>query len=120
MDSTSRWSAPGLLVAFLSVSFASFDWAMSLSPHWFSTIFGIYFYAGGGLSCMAVVTLLCVWFRKNGILEKSITIEHYHDLGKWMFALIIFWTYIAFSQYMLIWYANLPEETFFYQDRFDS
>lgn len=120
MDSTSRWSAPGLLVVFLSVSFASFDWAMSLNPHWFSTIFGIYFYAGGGLSCMAVVTLICIWFRKNHILEESITIEHYHDLGKWMFALTIFWTYIAFSQYLLIWYANLAEETIFYKARFEG
>lgn len=117
MDSTSRWSAPGLLVAFLSVSFASFDWIMSLNPHWFSTIFGIYFYAGGGLSCMATMVLICLWLRKNGILSNSITVEHYHDLGKWMFALTVFWTYIAFSQYLLIWYANLAEETFFYMDR---
>ncbi len=118
MDSSSRWSAPGLLVVFLSVSVAAFDWVMSLQPHWYSTIFGIYVYAGGGLGCMAAVTLICLAFRKYGRLEKSITIEHYHDLGKWMFALTIFWTYIAFSQYLLIWYANLAEETVFFEARF--
>ena len=118
MDSSSRWSAPGLLVTFLTVSLAAFDWVMSLQPHWYSTIFGIYIYAGGGLSCMAAVVLVSLWFRKYGILEKSITVEHYHDLGKWMFALTVFWTYIAFSQYLLIWYANLAEETIFYMARF--
>lgn len=120
MDSSSRWSAPGLLITFLSVSFAAFDWAMSLNPHWFSTIFGIYIYAGGGLGCMAAVALILIWLRKNHILEKAVTIEHYHDLGKWMFALIVFWTYIAFSQYLLIWYANLAEETIFYKMRFEG
>jgi hypothetical protein len=114
MHSSSRWSAPGLLVVFLTVTAASFDWIMSLNPHWYSTIFGIYVFAGGGLACMAVVTLICASFRRFGILRESITIEHYHDLGKWMFALTVFWTYIAFSQYMLIWYANLAEETEFY------
>jgi hypothetical protein len=114
MNSSSRWSAPGLLVVFLTVTAASFDWVMSLNPHWYSTIFGIYLFAGGGLACMATVTLICVGFRRFGILRESITIEHYHDLGKWMFALTVFWTYIAFSQYMLIWYANLAEETVFY------
>lgn len=111
-------SAPGLLLTFLATSFAAFDWVMSLDPHWFSTIFGVYVYAGGGLASIAVVTLICLWFRENGILKESITVEHYHDLGKWLFALTVFWTYIAFSQYMLIWYANLPEETIFYQKRF--
>lgn len=110
-------SAPGLLLTFLTVSAAAFDWVMSLNPHWYSTIFGIYVYAGGALACMATVTLVCLMLRRNGILEKSINIEHYHDLGKWMFALTVFWTYIAFSQYMLIWYANLAEETIFYRAR---
>jgi hypothetical protein len=114
MHSSSRWSAPGLLVVFLTVTAASFDWVMSLNPHWYSTIFGIYVFAGGGLASMATVTLICASFRRFGILRDAITIEHYHDLGKWMFALTVFWTYIAFSQYMLIWYANLAEETVFY------
>lgn len=117
MDSSSRWSAPGLLIAFLTVTGAAFDWVMSADPHWFSTIFGIYIYASAGLACMAAVTLICLSLRQFGILRDSITVEHYHDLGKWMFALTVFWTYIAFSQYMLIWYANLAEETMFFIKR---
>ncbi len=118
MNSSSRLSAPGLLLTFLTVSAAAFDWVMSLNPHWYSTIFGIYVYANGGWACIATVTLLCLWFRRYGMLEHSIHVEHYHDLGKWMFALTVFWTYSAFSQYLLIWYANLAEETIFYMERF--
>ncbi len=66
---------------------------------------------------MAVTTLVCLGFRRAGILSNSITIEHYHDLGKWLFALTAFYTYIAFAQYLLIWYANLPEETQFFRLR---
>ena len=111
-------SAPGLLLLFLSGSFAGWDWIMSLQPHWYSTMFGVYCLAGGALAFMASVTLISLSLRRRGFLTNTITIEHYHDLGKWMFAITVFWTYIAFSQYMLIWYANLPEETFFYRDRF--
>ena len=64
--------------------------------------------------------IICQLLRKNGILAKSITVEHYHDLGKWMFATTAFWSYIAFSQYMLIWYANLPEETIWYKVRWEN
>lgn len=111
MHSNSRWSAPGLLVLTLSVSLAAFDWSMSLDPHWYSTIFGLYVFSGGAWAMLAVWTLICLVYRKNGILANTIRTDHYHDLGKWMFALTVFWAYIAFSQYMLIWYANIPEET---------
>lgn len=117
MNAASRWSAPGLLLTFITVTLASFDWVMSLDPRWYSTIFGIYCYAGGGLCFMAVITLIALGFRRIGILSKTINEEHYHDLGKWMFALTIFWAYIAFSQYLLIWYANIPEETIFFKHR---
>lgn len=120
MHTISRWSAPGLLVLFLSVTLASFDWSMSLDPHWYSTIFGLYCFAGGGLAFMCLWTLLCIVFRSKGILANTINLEHYHDLGKWMFALVVFWAYIAFSQYMLIWYANIPEETIWYLHRFEG
>jgi hypothetical protein len=73
--------------------------------------------AGGALAFMSVLTLMCLGFRRAGILSNSINIEHYHDLGKWLFALTAFYTYIAFSQYILIWYANVPEETIFYRLR---
>ncbi|MEP6961194.1 MAG: hypothetical protein ABI995_03905 [Acidobacteriota bacterium] len=117
MNAITRWSAPGLFLAVVVGSIASFDWLMSLDPTWYSTIFGLYYLADGALGFMAMVTLICLGFRKNGILAKSIRDEHYHDLGKWMFALTCFYTYIAFSQYILIWYADLPEETSFFRVR---
>jgi len=115
--SNERWSAPGMLVFFLTASLASVDWVMSLNPHWYSTMFGVYCLAGGAWGFFALLTFIFLRFRANGIMVNSVTTEHYHDLGKWMFALTIFWAYIAFSQYMLIWYANLPEETIFFKVR---
>jgi hypothetical protein len=117
MHVISRWSAPGLFLAVVVGSFASFDWLMSLEPAWYSTIFGLYYLSDGSLAFFAVMTLLCLGFRSAGILKTSIHQEHYHDLGKWLFAITAFYTYIAFSQFMLIWYANLPEETIFYRHR---
>jgi hypothetical protein len=117
MNACSRWSAPGLLLLMVTGTLASFDWIMSLDPKWYSTIFGIYCMAGGALAFFGVLTLIALGMRRAGILANSITPEHYHDLGKWMFALTVFWAYIAFSQYLLIWYANLPEETIFYRHR---
>jgi len=113
----SRWSAPGLFLAVVVGSIASFDWFMSIEPTWYSTIFGLYYLAGGSLAFMSVVTLTCLAFRRAGMLTHAITNEHYHDLGKWLFALTAFYTYIGFSQYLLTWYANLPEETIFYRHR---
>jgi hypothetical protein len=112
-----KWSAPGVPVLILTASFAGIDWLMSLQPHWYSTMWGVYFFVGGGVTFIALLILICVWLRSNGILDDVITVEHYHDLGKLLFAFNVFWTYIAFSQYFLIWYANLPEETIFFQAR---
>jgi hypothetical protein len=117
MHIASKWSAPGLFLGVVVGTIASFDWLMSLEPKWYSTIFGLYILTGGALAFFAIVTLVAMGFRKAGILTKAITIEHFHDLGKWMFALTAFYTYIAFSQYLLIWYANLPEETIWYRHR---
>jgi hypothetical protein len=113
----SKWSAPGLLIVMFSGSLASFDWVMSLDPHWYSTIFGLYCIAGGAGCFFAITTLIAQGFQKSGELKHSITPDHYHDLGKWMFALAVFWTYMAVSQYLLIWYANIPEETIFFRNR---
>ncbi len=118
MHNSSKYSAPGLLLVFLATSFAAFDWIMSLNPHWYSTIYGIYIYAGGALASMCTLVLISLGFRSVGVLKNSITEEHYHDLGKWIFAVTVFWTYAAFSQYMLYWYANIPEETIFFKERF--
>lgn len=105
---TSAW---GLLAFALSVAFAGFDLLKSMDYHWFSTMFGVYFFAGNmivGLSLMAVVFSL---IRGGGKLKGLVTAEHFHDLGKLMLGFTIFWAYIGFSQYFLIWYANVPEET---------
>jgi hypothetical protein len=117
MNVIARWSAPGLFLAIVVGTLASYDWLMSLEPRWYSTIFGLYILSGGALTFMSIVTLICLGFRRAGVLKNSITPEHYHDLGKWMFALTAFYTYMAFSQYLLIWYANLPEETIWYRHR---
>ncbi|MFY9341490.1 MAG: quinol:cytochrome C oxidoreductase [Planctomycetota bacterium] len=113
----SRVAAPGLLLFALSITFAAFDWIMSLDPHWFSTIFGVAYFAGGYMAFLAFVILLLQWLGKRGYLQGALTTEHYHDLGKLMFAFMVFWTYANFSQYMLIWYANQPEETRWFADR---
>ena len=120
MHTISRWCAPGLLMLILSGTLASFDWSMSLDPHWYSTIFGLYCFAGGAFAFMALWLLIMVALREKGVLRKAVHMEHYHDLGKWMFALTIFWAYIAFSQYLLIWYANIPEETEWFLKRFEG
>lgn len=112
-----KLSAPGVPLLILSASFAAIDWLMSLQPHWYSTMWGVYFFAGGGVTFMALLALICVWLRANGMLGEVITVEHYHDIGKLLFAFTVFWSYIAFGQYFLIWYANLPEETIFFQAR---
>ncbi|MCS6885954.1 MAG: hypothetical protein RMM17_10060 [Acidobacteriota bacterium] len=112
-----KWSAPGILLLFLSGSLAAFDWLMSLDPHWYSTIFGVYFFSGSAVAFVALLILFSMYLRKRGVLSKEITHEHYHDLGKLLFAFTVFWAYIAFSQYFLIWYANLPEETGWYLHR---
>lgn len=112
-----KWSAPGMFILFITASLAAFDWIMSLDPHWWSTMFGVYFLAGGALSFIAALIAICLALRSAGYLTNSIREEHYHDLGKWLFALTVFWAYVAFSQYMLIWYGNLPEETVWYQRR---
>ncbi|MCG8416598.1 MAG: quinol:cytochrome C oxidoreductase [Proteobacteria bacterium] len=110
-------SGPSIIVFALTIAFAAFDLLMSLNPHWFSTIFGVYYFAGAAIAIFASLSLVGMFLQKKGKLTRSISVEHYHDLGKLLFAFVFFWSYIAFSQFMLIWYANLPEETVWYQPR---
>lgn len=110
-DRMQFWSGPAVMAFALSLTFAAFDWGMSLAPMWFSTMFGVYMFAGGVLSAHCVITLLTYLLQRNGAIKDEVTVEHYHDLGKYIFGFIVFWGYIGFSQYMLIWYANIPEET---------
>ncbi len=103
----------------LTFSTASFDFMMSLEPHWMSTMWAVYLFAGLMQSGMAAITLLAVIVRKAAKLEDFILERHLHDLGKMVFAFTVFWAYIGISQYLLIWYANLPEETVFFIKRFE-
>jgi len=112
-----RASAPAMIVFALTVTFFAVDMVMSLDAHWFSTIIGVYFFSGCVVGFLALITLIAVALQLSGRLKRAITVEHYHDLGKLLFAFVFFWGYIAFSQYMLIWYANIPEETGWYLKR---
>ncbi len=107
-------SAPFMIVFGWLFTFVSFDLLMSLFPHWFSTIFGVYAWSGLFYSGLAMLTLWIVLLRRNGYVKGWVSEDHIHDLGKLMFAFLVFWGYIAFSQFMLIWYANIPEETSYY------
>jgi hypothetical protein len=117
MQIASRWSAPGLFLVVAVGTLAAYDWLMSIEPSWYSTIFGLYYLADGTVLFFSVMILICLGFRQAGVLKKEINIEHYHDLGKWLFAMTCFYTYMAFSQYLLIWYANIPDETQFFRHR---
>ncbi len=107
-------SAPGMVLYALTVTFAMADLVMSLDAHWYSTIIGVYFFAGCMVAGLASLTLCAMLLQRSGRLRRAITVEHYHDLGKLLFAFLFFWGYIAFSQFLLMWYANIPEETQWY------
>ncbi len=104
----------GLLLFALSLTFASFDWLMSLDSHWYSTMYGVYYFSGSMIAIFATLSVVSILLQNTGRLRRVITVEHYHDLGKFLFAFTVFWAYIAFSQYMLYWYANRPETTGWY------
>ncbi|VTS02467.1 quinol:cytochrome C oxidoreductase [Tuwongella immobilis] len=111
------WAFTGTLLLGVTATFAAFDLIMSLNFHWFSTIFGVYFWAGGMRGSLATLVLIMLTLRACGYLRHTVTMEHLHDCGKLLFGLTVFWTYIAFSQYFLIWYGNIPEETVWYLRR---
>lgn len=106
-----------ILVFALSFSIVSYDLLMSLTPHWFSTMFAIYIFSGAYQTGLSVLVILIYLIKKSGYLGDLVNENHIHDLGKFIFSFTTFWAYVAFSQFMLIWYANIPEETFFYEQR---
>jgi hypothetical protein len=110
-------SAPGLVVFVLTATFAFVDWIMSLEPHWFSTIYGAMFLVGQVLEAFALVILLLVVLSSRPPLREYVTPQHYHDLGNLMFAFTILWAYLSFSQFLIIWAGNLPEEIPWYVRR---
>jgi len=112
-----RRSAPILIALALTTTFASFDWLMSLDPLWFSTIYGIYIFSGGMTAALAVLSITAAVWVRSGRAPELVTKEHLHDITKLLFGFNCFWAYIAFSQYLLIWYANIPEETIWLKHR---
>lgn len=113
-----KWSYSALIACGMATTFAAFDWIMSLDPHWYSTIFGLYFFAGCYVAFMSFLSIAVFTFRaRNEKLKQIFNLEHVHDLGKQVFGYSCFWAYAAFAQYLLIWYGNLPEETMWYAVR---
>ncbi|MBK8168845.1 MAG: hypothetical protein IPK60_00705 [Sandaracinaceae bacterium] len=112
--------SPGATFIFaLSLTLAVFQWVMSLEPSWYSTIYGVYLFAGCAVSAFAIVIVVTNSWRNAGLTGNTINLFHMHDLGKMMFGFIVFWAYIGFSQFMLIWYASIPEETTFFHQRWE-
>jgi len=118
---TSTVLSAAFMASFIvTFSLATFDWLMSLQPHWFSTIFAAYNFAGTVVSGLALITITAIMLLRSGVLAGIVTHHHLHDLGKLILGFSTFWMYIWFSQYMLIWYGNLPEEVTFYVWRHDG
>lgn len=110
-------AAPGLVLWAFSTTFAFLDWLMSLEPLWFSTIYGVYFFGGTGLSALAVLILVSAWLQRGAPMSWALEKGHFHDWGKLLFAFVLLWSYFAVSQYLIIWSGNLPEEIEWYLHR---
>ena len=120
LDKLERVSGGGLVVYFLTVTFAMVDWTMSVNPHWFSTIWGMLYIGGQGLSAFAFGICVLVMLSQTAPLNRVLTTHHFHDLGKFLFAFLMLWAYLSFSQFLIIWSANIPEEIPHYLDRWDN
>jgi hypothetical protein len=114
-----RISAAFLVLYLITESIMSWDWIMSVDPHWFSTLFGWYIFASMFVSGITVIAMVTIYLKSKGHLEE-VNDSHIHDLAKFMFGISIFWTYLWFSQFMLIWYANIPEEVTYYVTRIED
>ena len=114
-----RWSAGFLVFFIVTESIMSWDWIMSIDPHWFSTLFGWYVFASMFVSGITAIALISIYLKSKGYLE-FVNDSHIHDLGKFMFGVSIFWTYLWFSQFMLIWYSNIPEEVTYFITRIED
>jgi hypothetical protein len=113
-------AGPGLVFWGFSVTFVSIDWVLSLNPHWFSTIFGLLLMAGQGLSSMAFLITLMILLSTREPMSRVLTHRHLHDLGKFLLALVMVWAYFSFSQFLIIWAGNLPEEIPWYKVRMNG
>lgn len=106
-----KFSAIFIPIFAIMITILAIDWMMSLAPKWYSTIFGVYYFSGTFLTALACFTYVSVKLNEKGMLVKGLVRDHYYSMGALMFGFVNFWAYIAFSQFLLIWYANLPEET---------
>jgi hypothetical protein len=113
-------SAGGLVVYGLTITFASFDWLMSIEPHWYSTIYGVLIMGGQGLSAMAFLIVVLVWLSRRPPLDRIVVKAHFHDLGNLTLAFVMLWAYFSFSQYLIIWAGNLPQEISWYVNRLQT
>lgn len=120
LDKMSKLSGAGLLIYGLTVTFAMVDWTMSVNPHWFSTIWGMLYAGGQGLSAFAFGIIVLLMLAQAAPLNRVLTRHHFHDLGKLMFAFLMLWAYLSFSQFLIIWSANLPEEIPHYLNRWEN
>jgi hypothetical protein len=112
-----RLSAAGLLAYGLTITFASFDWLMSLEPHWYSTIYGVLIIGGQGLTALAFLIAMLAWLSRRSPLDRIVVPDHFHDLGNLLLAFVMLWAYFSFSQYVIIWAGNLPQEIAWYLHR---
>ena len=112
-----RMSGPAMLVFGVTTTFASFDWFMSLQPNWHSAVFGVYIFAGSVPAALSALALFNVLLERSGVIRSNENVMSRHDIAKLLFGFIVFWAYIAFSQYLLIWYAGIPLETSFFSLR---
>jgi hypothetical protein len=112
-----RFSPLGIILFALTITFFGFDWLLSLDATWYSTIFGVYIFASSALFQMAVLILVTLLLRRSGLLGDAVNVEHYHDMGKLLFGWIVFWSYIAFAQFFLTWYSNIPDEVAWFHKR---
>lgn len=116
-----NYKRSALFLVFFAVfsSILSWDWIMSIDAHWFSTLFGWYTFAGMWVSAMISAVILVLYLKRKGYLPQ-VSNSHIHDMGKWVFAISFLWTYLYFSQFMLIWYSNIPEEVTYFQERINN
>jgi hypothetical protein len=118
LDRFNKVSGPGVLILGLTVTFASVDWVMSLDPHWFSTLFGLWILVGMALTALAFSIVVAALLHNNHNVAKALSTDRFHDYGTLLYAFIMLWAYLSYSQFLIIWSANLPEEIPYYLRRF--
>jgi hypothetical protein len=115
-----RFAPAGLILFAITITFFAFDWLLSLSAGWYSTIFGVQIFAQCALFNMATLILMTLLLRRSGLLGDAVNVEHYHDMGKLLFGWIVFWSYISFAQFFLTWYSNIPDELSWFHLRWED